>query len=84
MTIRAFSLSPPPAKRQKIDSFICTRPTSDFKNGLMLAPMVRSGSRACASRDHRHQRLKDLERSSYSALCLEAWCKACLGARNSG
>ncbi|GJJ11883.1 hypothetical protein Clacol_006121 [Clathrus columnatus] len=43
--IRSLSSSPPPAKRPRLDfSTKCTRPTSDFKGGLMLAPMVRSGS----------------------------------------
>ncbi|KAF8531523.1 FMN-linked oxidoreductase [Gautieria morchelliformis] len=46
MTIRTLSStpSPPPAKRQRLDIPTCTRPSSDFRDGLMLAPMVRSGS----------------------------------------
>lgn len=47
MSRRPYSASPPPpAKRPRIDHLT----SEDFKNGVFLAPMVRSG--ACKSLDH--------------------------------
>ena len=47
MSGRSLSLSPPlrAAKRPKLDDDRLT--LDDFKNGVFLAPMVRSGSRTC-------------------------------------
>ena len=44
--------SPRVVKRQKLE--YAPLSTDDYKNGLMLAPMVRSGARECIPSQHVH------------------------------
>jgi hypothetical protein len=74
------SLSSPPSrdiKRPRLEGLI----PDDYKNGLMLAPMVRSGARMTTSSlclSSSHFRIS----SSHKAFRFETWRKAGLGPRD--
>jgi len=77
MSRRSHSISPPPpAKRPRIEHLT----SEDFKDGVFLAPMVRSGART--SLDYSRSIVVMYVHSANKTLCTQAWCNDGLGPRD--
>ena len=68
----------PDIKRPRLDGLT----PDDYRNGVMLAPMVRSGARKWLKTFPSLRKQHNYMRSSDATLCSQAWCEACVGSGN--